>query len=318
MANSENFYDSVEISLKEKPKDPYAGVENIFKAYLKLRKKEKTDKRQVWVFRGQSNSKWHLRTALERAIIDFAEKEKPECEEQLDEFYNNLGGKSKDKFKIECALIRGFKRKAHRYSDYRPKDENLLEWLSIMRHYGAPTRLLDFQYSFFGALYLALEGAKGDCSVWAFNSTWIEDKYSRLVYGGEKTDETCPRKNLENAEQIKEEDFKEAFWKRGEICAAKTANPYILNERLICQSGLFLFPTNINVSFHDNMIGLVNDAFEEARRNVLKFDIKGNQKKRNEALRFLKDMNIDRAVLFPDLQGYAESLRVKLAYPYLF
>lgn len=38
-----------------------------------------------------------------------------------------------------------------------PQNNEYLEWLSIMQHYGAPTRLLDFSYSMYVALFMAMD-----------------------------------------------------------------------------------------------------------------------------------------------------------------
>ena len=40
------------------------------------------------------------------------------------------------------------------------QDDNRLEWLALMQHYGAPTRLLDFTRSPYVACFFALEELK--------------------------------------------------------------------------------------------------------------------------------------------------------------
>jgi hypothetical protein len=55
--------------------------------------------------------------------------------------------------RIESGLLRRFKRQAHHYISNPPEENDPLEWLALMQHYGAPTRLLDWTYSFFVALY---------------------------------------------------------------------------------------------------------------------------------------------------------------------
>lgn len=90
--------------------------------------------------------------------------------------------------------------------------------------------------------------------------------------------------------------------------------PYILNPRLTVQQGTFLFPGDIDKSFEYNLkqtIGTSN-KLEKVTGRVL---IDVNVEQRNKILRELKDRNIHQAALFPDLDGFAESLWTKLAYP---
>ena len=83
-----------------------------------------------FIFRGQANSEWSLRTSLERLIE------------------NHHPTPSRDKalyYIYESEMIKEFKWKFPSYEkNLIPKDGELIEWLSIMQHFGAPTRLLDF------------------------------------------------------------------------------------------------------------------------------------------------------------------------------
>jgi hypothetical protein len=267
----------------------------------------------LWVFRGQSKSSWYLRTTFEREVIHFAEgnkRPKNEDEDAKDDFYHRIGGKLEHKFNVECGLLRNFQRKCHLYMDHTPKADDMIEWLALMRHYGAPVRLLDFNYSFFVALYFALEDTESECAVFAINSRWIQEKMK-------------PHE-LTNADEIKErvlgsdksKDFNENFGisKKGVL----TTNPYRRNQRLRAQKGVFLYPTDISFSFMDNLVSLVRERKHQEEKvdtHLKKFVIKIDAKKRNRMLRELYDRNISRASLFPDLQGFAESLKLYLAFP---
>jgi hypothetical protein len=72
----------------------------------------------------------------------------------------------------EMEMIREFQRKAGLYLDREPDKDDVLEWLALMRHYGAPTRLTDWTYSVYVAVHFALaddlEGA-----VWSFNAAQV-------------------------------------------------------------------------------------------------------------------------------------------------
>jgi hypothetical protein len=83
-----------------------------------------------------------------------------------------------DRRKWEKHMIRDFKRKLHHYTPHVPEDEDVIEWLALMRHYGAPTRLLDFTYSFFVACYFAvnrLDHEKKAAEIWAIEGMWLSN-----------------------------------------------------------------------------------------------------------------------------------------------
>jgi len=45
---------------------------------------------------------------------------------------------------VEAELFREFRRAYHQYARHVPQSDAVLEWLSLMQHHGAPSRLLDF------------------------------------------------------------------------------------------------------------------------------------------------------------------------------
>src|SRR5437016_1058040 len=99
-----------------------------------------------WMFRGHAKSNWVLTSRLERAL-----------EERFE-----LGLSRAPEF--EDRLLREFKRHFHRFT--AAQDD--IEVLALMRHSGAPTRFLDWTYSFWVAVYFALESASvgSVCSIW--------------------------------------------------------------------------------------------------------------------------------------------------------
>jgi hypothetical protein len=101
-----------------------------------------------WIFRAAKPSQ-HLETCLEERFRLHAVKDK-------------------DKIRRERGRIRAFQRQAPLYLESAPDKDDILEWLAIMRHRGAPTRLLDWTYSFYIAVYFALnENREG--IVWALD-----------------------------------------------------------------------------------------------------------------------------------------------------
>ncbi|MEO7650617.1 MAG: FRG domain-containing protein, partial [Bryobacteraceae bacterium] len=98
------------------------------------------DRSDRWIFRGQSNSTWGLTTSMERLRFR----------------YSSTSNKALSGEKAEALLLREFKRHYHRYTDPTPDLRDDLEWLAIMQHHGAPTRLLDWTFSEYIALFFAI------------------------------------------------------------------------------------------------------------------------------------------------------------------
>ena len=90
-----------------------------------------------YIFRGQSDSSWRLESSLERAIGPT---------------WSNENAR-----KFEEFSLLHFKSKFHLYDTENVQPQTKLAWLSLMQHYGVPTRLIDFTESPYIALYFALE-----------------------------------------------------------------------------------------------------------------------------------------------------------------
>jgi FRG domain len=73
---------------------------------------------------------------------------------------------------FEGRLIREFQRKAHHYPATVPDLDDTLESLALMRHHGAPTRLLDWIYSFFRGRVLCVRRGQTNtpCVVYALDT----------------------------------------------------------------------------------------------------------------------------------------------------
>jgi hypothetical protein len=89
--------------------------------------------------------------------------------------------------------------------------------------------------------------------------------------------------------------------------------PFKLHERLVSQQGVLLLPGDISKAFDDNLSA--NGYSSKSKDNLIRFGIKVNIKERNEIFHLLHRMNINRVTLFPGLVGFAESLKIRLAFP---
>lgn len=235
-----------------------------------------------WVFRGQS-SDYPLMTSLERACNDYCVDLK------------KAPG-------IELQLIRDFRR---RYSgdDRNLVLEDTLYCLALMQHHGAPTRLLDWTYSPFVAAYFALEKALSSSPVvWCLNGDWCH-RQACLVAG----ENLIRKRNIDKTRN--DMSFIPLYMRKKRLKLVFLENPFLFNERLIIQQGVFLCPGNISVPLEDNLRQL--NAWTDNNSIVkLRFDM-GRENYLN-AIQELLHMNVGRANLFPGLDGFAQSLKQKL------
>jgi hypothetical protein len=247
-------------------------------------------KTKSWCFRGQENADWDLQTSLEWAARRL--------------------GKEWDEFPTtEEGLLRHFKRQAHHYITDVPADDQFIEWLSLMRHHGAPTRLIDWTYSFFVAVYFAIETVQPQkrCAIWAIDSDWLRRRAEAVLPNDAKEKLTQDR-------LAKNPGTVAAIVQRSEpIPLVFTLNPFRLNQRLVLQQGRFLVPGDVGRSFMENM-RVILEGFE-SKNHFIKLNILCTQEFIHEAIRGLHSMNITRATLFPDLDGFSKNLRNLIAIP---
>ncbi len=206
------------------------------------------------------------------------------------------------RWQYETWMLFEFKREAYKYLNDKPKEDDFLEWLSIGRHYGMPTRLVDFTYSPYIAAYFALstKREKENGCIIALNLEWMKRDIENNFTGRWKK-KLQPIRNqyasFHNPKLFRKFAFE---WKENYVAPV---NPLRRNPRLAMQEGLFLCPANISKSFDENL----RNTFKKAQ-NVKRIFILSREMRR-EAIIDLRKMNIDLATLYPDLIGWAESQR---------
>lgn len=230
-----------------------------------------------WIFRGQP-SDYPLASSLERAC--------------------KRAGVSLSRARdTEYRLVREFQRRFHFYSVRAPNSDSILEWLAIMQHHGAPTRLLDWTYSLFVAAYFAVESAETDSVVWALNTDWLKDEIGKNPRLADSWREFVSARTADSFRLLFLRESPEAF--------VYTATPLEMNERLAVQQGLFLCPGDISRPFAANL-----EALSPSSSSLVRITIP--LECRTQALRDLQRMNMNAATLFPGLDGFARSMWTRL------
>ena len=266
-----------------------------------------------YYFRGQGNCNWPLTTSIERLVESYAiydENRTP----QLAEIY-------------EVKMLSEFQYKYPLYSNVNlPPKNDLIEWMSIMQHFGAKTRLLDFSKSFFVALYMALENSYDDVAIWGVNIEFINRKLTQQYFN-----ETHKRVASYTDIQRFIKDRANSLI-RGELKLKYPEiliiHPEFVNERIVRQQGLFLMPSNIQISFHDCMNNLIwsepvisetmsRDRFMESLVDTTKsssnpyiilFKLIIPNRLKLKLVSMLNQINVTAETLYPGLEGLCKSL----------
>jgi hypothetical protein len=244
-------------------------------------------------FRGHRQASWNLIPTLDRALLKTVAVENSTVREKLSPERN------------ERAVLLDFQRGAHHHCKTTPGSGEVVDWLALMQHYGAPTRLLDWTRSPYVALYFAVQGdSEGEAALWAIDVEWFEQRSKELL---REHDKHCPDSS----------DFR-AFCEYINGILFREDNPYIivsasplqLNERMLAQQGQLMCNLRHDVGFSTSLLGMLIHPSIVDRQVVSKVVLKRDQ--RILFLEELRRMNIHDASLFPGLDGFARSLGVNL------
>ena len=231
-----------------------------------------------WAFRGQGSAQWVLNNAIERT--DFVHFDRG----------------------IEAGFVAEFQRGARNYLSKDEIPEHLIEWLALMQHHGAPTRLLDFSKSPFIAAYFAFEFCyvweDVNVAVWCINIEHLKQKALEVL-----TEEFGSA--LKESENLINEKLFEILFYQNNKNLVFPVEPFRMNRRYSLQQSLFVSTGTSLTPFMEQLLFLGNDL----AKAVVRIEIPSIEKKL--ALRELLKMNLHRASLFPDLDGYALSLKFR-------
>ena len=264
-----------------------------------------------FIYRGQGNADWPLATSLARMVHNH----------HPNYIQNHIPASYEQK------IMDDFQWKYPSYEKgHIPESNESVEWLSLMQHYGSPTRMLDFSCSMYVALFMAIDGSFYDkSSIWALNTDVLNE---RLIneYLKENNTNVITKDVLSKLIYDKAtDDINSRFaYKDTKDEYLYVTRPLLSNERINRQQGLFVIPSSIKVSFEDILKGyydpnlVCNMKFDEVVRltdenrygqkaiSVLKIEIPKELKYGLSNL--LRQMNITSETMYPGLEGLARSM----------
>ena len=195
------------------------------------------DHQDRYIFRGQGDSTWTLRTSLARHFLA-----------------NRVA--SNEWRRRELKMYRIFRERLLSICPGMYDEWNPLDILSLMQHHGTPTRLLDFTYSPWVASYFAVKDARGDSSVWAIDK-----------------DRLAKSQKSQGFEAYSGPTHIEEYKIAKKHPTATVLGPSYPHPRLVAQRGCFLVTGRISKEINDDLIdshivlseGLVLDSITRLR-----------------------------------------------------
>lgn len=213
----------------------------------------------------------------------------------------------------EFALLHAFRQQA---SNLLSGTMETLDYVACAQHYGIPTRLIDWTYNPFTALYFALSENKqpDDGYYELFVLPLKEQILIHRCYSQTKreADTEFIEEYVGFLNQLRDKaQFISLVQQRNAALhelniEADNPQPQGLiiyngsssNARLIAQAGLFSIPSSIEG----------DEAAEEIRRSARCISIRLSDRERRETLGFLDNMGYNKQRLFPDLQNLCDSI----------
>jgi hypothetical protein len=246
-----------------------SGLPSLDDAILELRK---VFKEGIPIWRGHANIHWML---------------------QPEVFRKHASGRRYN----EVSLIRSFMAMSESRRFGCPPSNDLTGWLTLARHYGLPTRLLDWSGNPLVALYFAAQNDDADGCLWAISPLYLNLRtlgQARLIAFD---DPRC----TEIASIAFEVDPKLAVTRTRELTATVLAvDAREIDSRIFAQQGSFTIHAN-----EYDLAGLSYDSPELPWRRAFKIPASAKPTLRD----MLEYIGIRRSTLFPDLASLAEDLK---------
>lgn len=254
-----------------------------------------------WVFRGHSNCAYRIEPSLARFFRSHQ---------------RNI--KNSSHAPRELDSIEKFKKSAHQHLHHLPMDSDLLSWLAVMQHFGAPTRLIDFTFSPYVALFFALEGAAPrvdfgehptetelhkSCKPYDVHAVHLKSIRTKTssVLGSTRLPTGDDLSIGSGKRQVKKfVTFFEGVWR---------------NQRQIAQQGLFMIPSKVDMDIEGFLSSCPSKSTSYPQTTWFTFRFPGGLDSYREMVTRLLAMNVTAESLFPGLEGIARSISMKYYEP---
>ncbi len=242
------------------------------------------------VFRGHLSANWKIESSLVRNTFHVD-----------DETYYDL----------ENTAITEFESKFNVYGELRDKPKSRLGWLSIMQHYGAPTRLIDFTTSPFVALGFIIENLnpcfienqENQFSIFALNYTRLNEILLDKLISNKQFKNYSIEQMYINAETVSDYIFSQTCTN---VSYFMINEPLYANKRIDRQNGTFL----ISNRFLDIEETLAKKEYEDI--DLTKILIPS--KLYRDIFCMLRKMNINLKTIYGDLDGLGKFIKSNLLY----
>ena len=253
--------------------------------------------RRSWAYRGHSR---------------FAEDGSNDwkLESSLDRFLQNHQGKAirpSSWYPRERDQIKRFRGAAHNYLGHLPEASDKLAWLSLMQHYGSPTRLLDFTFNPAAALYFALREARKDSGPYSIHALHIDS----VRKGARKARINLPQYQNSTPPLNPSKEEYGIGDKPTEVDFVGFFDGTKLNPRQEAQDGLFMVPSRINLDIEDwlNKNLVTVKATKPHNSPWVEFVFPNENDSYYKVVNHLVQVGMTAKRLFPGLEGISESMK---------
>lgn len=220
-----------------------------------------------FLFRGQSDAKW----SLEPSFTRIAKGRNLERIKAL-----QLERESVNKFSISARNLLPIEETVTLIGSHGQLD--FLGWFSVMQHFSAPTRNLDWSCSYWIALYFACsEKIDNDAAIWVADFNKVTEHFNKKTKPDVSFSKLCT--------DVASEDL------------ISFTMSYVTNQRIEAQQGRFSICTN-PLSNHEILLRSIG-ALE-------KITIPASLKP--QIMSILLNMNINAKTLYPGIDGLGKSI----------